>query len=108
MNDPDPVIEPDPVIDPGAPDPTPPGGGDRRFRVGEEILLIDRKKRRYLVALEEGAEFHTHSGFVPHAAIVGKDGLAPTSAALEAGKVVALANKEAMVMGPTPSGTGVI
>jgi 1-deoxy-D-xylulose-5-phosphate reductoisomerase len=32
------------------------------------------------------------------AAIVGKDGLAPTSAALEAGKVVALANKEAMVM----------
>jgi 1-deoxy-D-xylulose-5-phosphate reductoisomerase len=31
-------------------------------------------------------------------AIVGKDGLAPALAALEAGKVVALANKEAMVM----------
>ena len=32
------------------------------------------------------------------AAIVGKDGLAPVLAALEAGKTVALANKEAMVM----------
>jgi 1-deoxy-D-xylulose-5-phosphate reductoisomerase len=31
-------------------------------------------------------------------AVVGKDGLAPTLAALEAGKTVALANKEAMVM----------
>ena len=31
-------------------------------------------------------------------AIVGKDGLAPTLAALEAGKTVALANKEAMIM----------
>jgi hypothetical protein len=40
---------------------------DRRFRVGEEILLIDRKKRRYLVTLEEGGEFHTHSGFLHHA-----------------------------------------
>ena len=47
---------------------TPP---DRRFRAGEQILLIDRKKRRYLVTLEEGAEFHTHSGFVPHDEIIG-------------------------------------
>ena len=45
---------------------------DRRFRVGEEILLIDRKKRRYLVTLEEGGEFHTHSGFLHHADIVGQ------------------------------------
>ena len=30
----------------------------RPFRVGERILLIDRKKRRYLVTLEEGGEFH--------------------------------------------------
>lgn len=45
----------------------------RRFQVGEEILLIDRKKRRYLVELEEGAEFHTHSGFVPHGLIIGKE-----------------------------------
>ena len=44
---------------------------DRNFREGEEILLIDRKKRRYLVQLTEGGEFHTHSGFVPHAEIIG-------------------------------------
>ncbi|MCU1454594.1 MAG: tRNA ((58)-N(1))-methyltransferase TrmI [Acidimicrobiales bacterium] len=45
----------------------------RPFRMGEIILLIDRKKRRYLVTLEEGAEFHTHSGFVPHAEVVGRE-----------------------------------
>ena len=46
---------------------------DRSFKVGEEILLIDRKKRRYLVALEAEGEFHTHSGFVPHGDIVGRE-----------------------------------
>jgi len=45
----------------------------RPFRVGERILLIDRKKRRYLVTLEDGGEFHTHSGFVPHGEIVGRE-----------------------------------
>ncbi|MGI8756203.1 MAG: tRNA (adenine-N1)-methyltransferase [Acidimicrobiales bacterium] len=49
------------------------GHPDRSLRIGERVLLIDRKKRRYLVTLEEGAEFHTHSGFVPHADIVGHD-----------------------------------
>jgi len=44
----------------------------RPFRVGERILLIDRKKRRYLVTLEEAGEFHTHAGFVPHTEIVGR------------------------------------
>jgi tRNA (adenine57-N1/adenine58-N1)-methyltransferase len=45
---------------------------DRSLRVGEQVLLIDRKKRRYLVVLEDGGEFHTHSGFVAHANIVGQ------------------------------------
>ena len=45
----------------------------RPFRDGEIILLIDRKKRRYLVTLEAGAEFHTHSGLVPHDEIIGID-----------------------------------
>ncbi|HEY4376347.1 MAG TPA: tRNA (adenine-N1)-methyltransferase [Acidimicrobiales bacterium] len=45
----------------------------RPFRDGEIILLIDRKKRRYLVTLQEGGEFHTHSGFVPHDSIIGVD-----------------------------------
>ena len=45
---------------------------DRSFKVDEQILLIDRKKRRYLVTLEEGGEFHTHSGFIPHDDIIGR------------------------------------
>ncbi len=34
-------------------------------------MLLDRKKRRYLVDLVDGGEFHSHAGFVPHASIVG-------------------------------------
>jgi len=45
---------------------------DRTLRPGEQVLLIDRKKRRYLVTLEDGGEFHTHSGFVPHGEIIGE------------------------------------
>ncbi|MEO6628603.1 MAG: tRNA (adenine-N1)-methyltransferase [Aquihabitans sp.] len=52
--------------------PSPSDYQDRSFVAGEEILLIDRKKRRYLVALAEGGEFHTHSGFVAHANIIGQ------------------------------------
>ena len=32
------------------------------LQAGEPVLLIDRKKRRYLIDLEEGGEFHSHSG----------------------------------------------
>jgi tRNA (adenine57-N1/adenine58-N1)-methyltransferase catalytic subunit len=45
---------------------------DRSLRAGERVLLIDRKKRRYLITLEEGGEFHTHSGFIAHADIIGQ------------------------------------
>lgn len=45
---------------------------DRSFRAGEQVLLIDRKKRRYLVTLTEGGEFHTHSGFIPHHEIIAR------------------------------------
>lgn len=79
MNAPDPTAttaidaEPTPVEGlPAGELPAEPVEVHRPFRPGEEILLIDRKKRRYLVALEEGAEFHTHSGFVPHGDIIGK------------------------------------
>jgi tRNA (adenine57-N1/adenine58-N1)-methyltransferase catalytic subunit len=43
----------------------------RPFAAGERVLLLDRKARRYLVTLKEGSEFHTHTGFVPHADIIG-------------------------------------
>jgi tRNA (adenine57-N1/adenine58-N1)-methyltransferase len=44
----------------------------RRFERGDKVLLLDSKRRRYLVTLDDGGEFHTHAGFVPHAAIIGQ------------------------------------
>ena len=43
----------------------------RPLAVGERVLLLDTKKRRYLVTLQEGGEFHSHAGFVPHADLIG-------------------------------------
>jgi tRNA (adenine57-N1/adenine58-N1)-methyltransferase len=40
---------------------------------GEPILLIDRKNRRYLIDLVDGAEFHTHSGVVAHDDLIGAE-----------------------------------
>ena len=42
------------------------------FSYGERVLLLDSKKRRYLVTLKEGGEFHSHAGFVPHAEFLDK------------------------------------
>jgi len=45
----------------------------RPFAVGDKVLLIDSKKRWYLVTLKEGGEFHSHAGFVAHDDLIGKD-----------------------------------
>jgi tRNA (adenine57-N1/adenine58-N1)-methyltransferase len=45
----------------------------RPFVVGERVLFVDSKGRRYLVTLSEDGEFHTHAGITPHADIVGRD-----------------------------------
>jgi tRNA (adenine57-N1/adenine58-N1)-methyltransferase catalytic subunit len=45
----------------------------RPLRAGEQVLLIDGKDRRYLVRLEDGGEFHTHAGILPHDEIIGGD-----------------------------------
>jgi len=42
------------------------------LRVGERVLLLDQKRRRYLVALREGGEFHSHAGFVAHELLIGQ------------------------------------
>jgi tRNA (adenine57-N1/adenine58-N1)-methyltransferase len=42
------------------------------MRVGERVILLDSKRRRYLVTLKDGGEFHSHAGVVPHADVVGK------------------------------------
>jgi tRNA (adenine57-N1/adenine58-N1)-methyltransferase len=44
----------------------------RPFEVGERVLLFDSKGRRYLVRLESGGEFHTHSGPVSHDELLGR------------------------------------
>ena len=41
------------------------------LRLGERVLLLDAKRRRYLVVLTERGEFHSHAGFVPHRDLVG-------------------------------------
>ncbi len=41
------------------------------MRDGERVLLIDQKKRRYLVTLSVGGEFHSHSGVLAHDEVIG-------------------------------------
>ena len=41
------------------------------LHAGEQVLLTDRKGRRYLITLEEGGEFHTHAGSVSHDMLIG-------------------------------------
>jgi tRNA (adenine57-N1/adenine58-N1)-methyltransferase catalytic subunit len=60
----DPTLGPDPTEAAGPP--------DRLMRWGELALLIDNKKRRYLITLTEGAEFQSHTGVVRHDAIAGQ------------------------------------
>ena len=43
-----------------------------RLQADEPILLIDRKRRRYLIDLVEGGEFHSHSGVLAHDDIIGR------------------------------------
>jgi tRNA (adenine57-N1/adenine58-N1)-methyltransferase len=52
----------------------------RPFAVGDKVLLIDSKKRWYLLTLKEGGEFHSHSGYVSHDDLIGhEDGAVVTS-----------------------------
>ena len=43
----------------------------RPLEPGEPVLLIDRKRRRYLFDLASGREFHTHTGVIAHDDIIG-------------------------------------
>jgi tRNA (adenine57-N1/adenine58-N1)-methyltransferase len=45
----------------------------RPFAVGDRVLLLDRKDRRYLVTLIDGGAFHSHAGFFHHADLIGQD-----------------------------------
>jgi tRNA (adenine57-N1/adenine58-N1)-methyltransferase len=43
----------------------------RPFADGDQVLLVDSKKRRYLVTLAAGGEFHTHAGVIAHDDVIG-------------------------------------
>lgn len=45
----------------------------RTFAAGDRVLLLDHKRRRYLVTLADGGEFHSHAGYVPHDLIIGRE-----------------------------------
>jgi tRNA (adenine57-N1/adenine58-N1)-methyltransferase catalytic subunit len=45
----------------------------RPFEVDEQVVLVDSKGRQYLVVLEAGGEFHTHTGVVPHSDLLGEE-----------------------------------
>ena len=59
---------------------------------GERVLLIDPKERRYLLVLQPGAAFHTHSGIVAHDDVVGR---------LEGSTVSASTGRRFVVVRPT-------
>jgi tRNA (adenine57-N1/adenine58-N1)-methyltransferase len=49
------------------------GPGPRPLREGEMVLLVDAKRRRYLVTLSAGGEFHSHAGVLAHTALIGQE-----------------------------------
>lgn len=47
-------------------------GTDAPLAAGERILLLDRKRRRYLVVLEAGEQWHSHAGALAHDDLIGR------------------------------------
>jgi tRNA (adenine57-N1/adenine58-N1)-methyltransferase len=45
----------------------------RPFAPGDRVLLVDSRRRRHLVVLEAGGQFHTHAGVVAHDDLVGRE-----------------------------------
>jgi len=42
------------------------------FEAGERALFVDQRDRQYLVKLQVGGTFHTHSGTLPHDEVLGR------------------------------------
>jgi tRNA (adenine57-N1/adenine58-N1)-methyltransferase catalytic subunit len=45
---------------------------DATLSAGEQVLLVDSKRRRHLVTLEAGGEFHSHAGVLRHDDVIGR------------------------------------
>ncbi len=43
------------------------------FAAGDRVLLLDAKRRRYLVQLTPGGEFHSHAGVLRHDDLLGQE-----------------------------------
>jgi len=72
---------------------TPPGDVlGSLLAAGERVLLVDPKERRYLVTLQPGAFFHTHSGIVAHDDVIGRP---------EGSAVAATTGRRFVVLRPT-------
>lgn len=67
-------------------------GTDAPLADGELVVLVDRKRRRYLVTLEGGGEWHSHAGLVPHDELIG----VPEGTAIRTDR-----NMEVLVLRPT-------
>ena len=66
------------------------------LRAGEKVLLVDAKKRRYLLTLRPDAGFHTHVGIVAHNDLIG---------AYEGSTVLGSTGRRFLVVRPTLSET---
>jgi tRNA (adenine57-N1/adenine58-N1)-methyltransferase catalytic subunit len=44
-----------------------------KLAVGDRVLLVDNRKRRHLITLAAGGQFHTHAGIVNHDDLLGRD-----------------------------------
>jgi tRNA (adenine57-N1/adenine58-N1)-methyltransferase len=42
------------------------------FEPGERVLFVDKRDRQYLVRLQAGGTFHTHSGALAHDEVLGR------------------------------------
>ena len=58
---------------PSSSEPTGSAAMPRPFVAGDRVLLIDVKQRRHLVTLSEGGAFHSHTGVLDHALLIGED-----------------------------------
>jgi tRNA (adenine57-N1/adenine58-N1)-methyltransferase catalytic subunit len=78
----------------------PDGGSDgvdkSLLRAGEKVLLVDPKKRRYLLTLRPDAGFHTHVGIVAHNDLIG---------AYEGSTVLGSTGRRFLVVRPTLADT---
>ena len=43
----------------------------RVFAAGDRVLLVDNRRRRHLVVLAAGGQFHTHAGIIEHDDVIG-------------------------------------